>query len=280
MTVFFSEQRVTNRVTAIRTLTGELLYLVEGATRAALIDSSLGIRGLRAFVERLTKKPIVTILTHGHVDHAMGGPEFDNVYMNSLDVPVYDEMAALKVRREFIDLSLGDASPRMNDSDFVPPHPLNFEDLTDGQIFDLGGICVEALHFPGHTPGMTAILIPEERILITGDACNQRTFLWDHNSTSVEEYRDSVLSMKERTADSYDRLFISHMTMDMPLSLFDEAIELCDQVLNEDVDDVPFEFMGSSALIAKRFDESQARLDGKSFNLVYSKDRMWRQQIK
>lgn len=51
------------------------------------------------------------------------------------------------------------------------------------------------------------------------------------------------------------------MTMDMPLSLFDEAIELCDQVLNKDVDDVPFEFMGSSALIAKRFDESQARLD-------------------
>lgn len=149
MADFFSAQRVTNRVTAIRTLTGELLYLVEGATRAALIDSSLGIRGLRAFVERLTKKPIVTILTHGHVDHAMGGPEFDNVYMNSLDVPVYDEMAALKVRREFIDLSLGDASPRMNDSDFVPPHPLNFEDLTDGQIFDLGGICVEALRVHG-----------------------------------------------------------------------------------------------------------------------------------
>ena len=43
-------------------------------------------------METLTDKPCIVLLTHGHVDHAMGAPEFDTeIYMNPADNAVHDE---------------------------------------------------------------------------------------------------------------------------------------------------------------------------------------------
>ncbi|MFJ5760653.1 MBL fold metallo-hydrolase [Neobacillus sp. NPDC093182] len=57
--------------------TGELMYLVEGTVRAALIDTGTGVGDLKAYIDNLTDKPYFVMLTHGHVDHAMGAPAFD-----------------------------------------------------------------------------------------------------------------------------------------------------------------------------------------------------------
>ena len=69
----------------------ELMYLVEGRDQAALIDTGSGLGFLKAYVEKLTDKPILVLLTHGHVDHAMGAGEFETVYMNRADDYIYDQ---------------------------------------------------------------------------------------------------------------------------------------------------------------------------------------------
>ena len=40
-------------------------------------------------------------------------------------------------------------------------------------------LSLEIIHVPGHTPGSCCILIPEERVILFGDACNINTLiLW------------------------------------------------------------------------------------------------------
>jgi len=42
----------------------------------------VGVGHLKDLVSGLTDKPLTVLLTHGHVDHANGAPEFDTVLLN------------------------------------------------------------------------------------------------------------------------------------------------------------------------------------------------------
>ena len=54
-------------------------YLIRGDRKAALLDTGVGCGDLRSLVERLTDKPLIVLITHGHIDHAMGAGQFENV---------------------------------------------------------------------------------------------------------------------------------------------------------------------------------------------------------
>ncbi len=43
----------------------------------------------------------------------------------------------------------------------------------------------------------------------------------------------------------------------------------------EKTDDIPFDFMGTKAYIAKLCDEQVKRVDGKCGNIVYNKERLY-----
>ena len=86
---FYEYEAINDSMTVIRSMTGELLYLIEGTKKAVLIDTCAGVGHLRDVVEGLTDKPLAVLLTHGHVDHAPGAAEFDEVYMNRKDLDLY-----------------------------------------------------------------------------------------------------------------------------------------------------------------------------------------------
>lgn len=68
----FKTEKLTSRVTRIQAPGEELMYLVEGEERAALLDTGTGVGHLKPCVDKLTDKPVSVLITHGHVDHAMG----------------------------------------------------------------------------------------------------------------------------------------------------------------------------------------------------------------
>lgn len=276
---YYRAERIDGRVTAIRSLTGEIMYLAKGDERAALIDTCLGVGHLRAFVERLTDKPLMVLLTHGHVDHAMGAPEFEAVYMNEKDVALYRQHCPMDVRTGYISGMLGERFRELTEADYVPPKPdMAFLPLADGMSFDLGGLHVDAYEFPGHTQGTMAFLIREPGMLVLGDACNNSTFLFDEaHSSTVAEYREAVARVRERLAGRFSRAFICHQQIDVDVDIMDNMIEVCDDILAGRADDVPFEFMGSKAHIAKRCSAPATRIDGKSGNLIYSRNHIRRE---
>ena len=274
MVEYYKAEKINEHMTAIRSMTGEIMYLVEGEEKAVLIDTCLGVGHLREFVENLTEKQITVLLTHGHVDHALGAPEFDEVYMNLADNKVYESMSPLEERIGYIKANLGGKLPDFTEDDYVQPAPADFKELKDGQIFDLGGVHIEVYALPGHTHGTMVMLIPEENALILGDACNNATFLFDGNSLPVHEYKENLIRVKEKLEGRYDMTYLCHHVMTASKDMLAHVIEVCDEILEGKADDIPFEFMGHHAFVAKRANERFERVDGGEGNIVYDKEKL------
>lgn len=274
---FYSVYKVTDYIDAIKSKTGEIMYLLKGTERAVLVDTCLGVGNIRSVVENITKLPITVLLSHGHVDHAMGAPLFEDVYMNHADKKVYIAHSPIEVRQGYIEAGLGAESKKVKELEYVPVKKPDFiKPLNDGDIFDLGELHVEAYALAGHTPGSMVFLIPEERILITGDAANNSTFLFDEFSLTVEEYRKNVIQLKDRLAGRYNRCFLMHHDMEASGELLNNIEQVCENILSGNTDDIPFDFMGGHYFVAKAFGEGFKRLDGVDGNIVYNKEKVWK----
>lgn len=274
---FYTVETLSDHMDAIRSRTGEIMYLIKGTQRALLIDTCLGIGQLRPLVESLTDLPLTVWITHGHVDHALGAPAFADcgVYMNPVDREFYITQMPIPVRQKYIESLLGAEPGSWADAAYVPPTaPDFFLDLHDGDVLDLGGIHAEAHALPGHTAGTMVVLIPEERVLITGDAANNVTFVYDEYSLPLESYRKNLLEIAKRLEGRYDRCFIMHYTIEVAGDLLSNLIALCDAVLTGTDDKVPFAFNGKDVCFAKAIGPDFMPLDGKAGNLVYSPMRL------
>jgi glyoxylase-like metal-dependent hydrolase (beta-lactamase superfamily II) len=210
----FKTEKVSDRITRIYAFSSELMYLVEGEERAALLDSGSGIGFVRPLVERLTQKPVVVLLTHGHVDHAMGASEFppENVYINKEDAYIYNgEHGTYEFRKAGLFLMEEGADEVVPEEDFTPLVPIDaYNDLKEGDRFDLGGISIEMYACPGHTRGSLVMLIPEERTLLLGDSCNGFTFIFEEYSLPVAEYQSSLIRLRKLLEGKYGTVLASH----------------------------------------------------------------------
>lgn len=276
MLKYFKHKKISESVTRIIGITGELMYLVEGGQRAALIDTGIGVGNLKELVEKLTDKPYFVLLTHGHVDHAMGAPAFDDVYMNQEDKEVYTAHSGISIRKDYLKMNMGKNFAKVKDEDYVSVKSCdNYKSILPGDTFDLGGIHLEICVGAGHTPGMITILIAEERTLLLGDACNIFTFLFDEYSLGITSYEKKLLELNKQTKGSYDRVYLSHGDGDAPKELLDSVIQVCEDIKTGKSDDVPFNFMGAEAVIAKAMDfNTFSRIDGGIGNIVYDKEKV------
>ncbi len=272
---FYEAVKVNESLTMIKSRTGELLYLAEGTERAVLIDTCVGVGRLKDFVSTLTERPLKVLLTHGHVDHAMGAPEFEEVYMNLSDVPLYQRQCSLEERKGYLAAGLGDAFGQIPEESYVlPEKDYAFRELADGMTFDLGGLHIDAFGFPGHTKGSMVFLLREMRILILGDACNNSTFLFDQDACPLDEYIKALEGVRDRLKGKYDRVFLSHHEMETGTEIMDNVLEVCREAMDGKADDITFDFMGNRAYIAKKCNERFQREDGKCGNIIYSKEKL------
>ena len=272
----FTAEKINENLTCIRLKSGELLYLLEGEEKCALIDCGYGACHLGAYVKSLTEKPVTVLLTHGHIDHAMAAPEFDAVYLNAKDIPLYQKQCSVEERMGYAHAGLGPAADELKLDDYTPAEPdKEFFDLEDGMNFDFAPFHVEAHEFPGHTPGSMVLLIPEMRILILGDACNNATFMFDEMCPPLNEYRKTLVMVKDKLDGKYERVLISHHVMDADMDIMEQMIDVCDETLAGKADDLPFEFMGMKAFIAKKCNERFEREDGKFGNIIYNKNKLF-----
>ncbi len=259
------------------------MYLAQGEERALLIDTGVGVGDLKAVVESLTDKPLTVLITHGHVDHAMGAAQFEDVYISPFDRQIYEEHSTLETRKGYVmNSAMQGGNPAvvgsLTDADYLPVRTFDsFLPLAPGDHFDLGGISAEVLPGQGHTQGSVTILFPEWRVLLLGDACNSFTFLFAADSSPVTAYRKMLLELKAKTDGKYDRTLFSHGMGEGTPDMIERVIAVCDDILANRTDDVPFKgFMADEhCFIAKAMDFAHfGRADGGEGNIVYNKRKL------
>jgi len=275
---YFTSKKISANIIRIRDICGVYQYLVIGDKKACLIDTGDGFGNLREYVDKLTDKDYFVVLTHGHIDHASGAGLFEDkdIYMNLADTDVLKVHTSIELRKEM--------AKRMGESAGIPVQeynpPLNRKllPLFDKQEFDLGNLTVQAIHAPGHTQGMTMILIKEERTILFGDGCGVSVLLLDEFASSVSDYLNTLLNLKIYE-DQYDKIIRNHGTGESPKELLDNVVECCRCVLNGTDDKQPAKnnipMPCDNAFFAKTLKkDSIKRVDGKEGNLVYRSDKI------
>jgi glyoxylase-like metal-dependent hydrolase (beta-lactamase superfamily II) len=146
------------------------VYVIESPKGLILVDSGLEselnvLKSEMAKVGLDWKRICAVLLTHVHGDHSGGAQDLRaatgaTVYAGEGDVPV---------------LSAGTPRVAFFSTFYMPghePHPTTVDvALKGGEKLDFGGVRIEALAMPGHTPGSMCYLLEREnhRVLFAGD---------------------------------------------------------------------------------------------------------------
>ncbi|MEU6279536.1 MBL fold metallo-hydrolase [Streptomyces sp. NPDC047028] len=121
--------------------------------------------------ERSGKRIALTLLTHGHPDHAEGAARFA-------------ELTGTRVRALDPALRLGD------------------EGLAAGDVIRVGGLELRVVPTPGHTADSLSFHLPADRAVLTGDTVLGRgTTLVAHPDGRLGDYLDSLRRLRSLTVD-------------------------------------------------------------------------------
>ena len=170
------------------------LYL-RGKKLRVLIDAGMGVKNLAPVKEMGID---LLILTHCHIDHRLTRQEI-------FDVPVWcHESEAIFLKdREYFFTSMGLKRSGLDLAglfDFA--HGMFGTEiehgLVDGERIDLGGITLETIHTPGHTPGHIAFFIPEHDLLFSGDI-DLTPFgpFYGHDFADIDDFLASIEKLKQ-----------------------------------------------------------------------------------
>ena len=191
-----------------RTFYVNSMQLVIGEKRAVLIDTGNAYGDLLPLIRDYTDLPIDLLITHSSYDHWRGAYQFEgkhDIYMHEAD---YNQI-----------------QPRMNNL------RLNFtaKPLNDGDIFDLGGIVLEAIHVPGHTQGSIVFLDKKHNYIYSGDAVNLLPWVFSGN-IPLSTYNEALKRLRDKTP-SQPAILCGHAWDPHPYQILLDSITACEEVI-------------------------------------------------
>ncbi|MBB6418566.1 MBL fold metallo-hydrolase [Streptomyces sp. AK010] len=129
------------------------------------------LRRVIATAEQAGRRVALTLLTHGHPDHAEGAARFA-------------ELTGTRVRALDPALRLGD------------------EGLAAGDVITTGGLELRVVPTPGHTADSLSFHLPADRAVLTGDTILGRgTTVVAHPDGRLGDYLDSLRRLRSLTVD-------------------------------------------------------------------------------
>ncbi|MEV7473187.1 MBL fold metallo-hydrolase [Pseudarthrobacter oxydans] len=148
------------------------VWIVGNDEECVIIDSP---HDAAAIINQVRSRKVKAILlTHAHNDHigaarevadAVGAP----IYLNPEDLVLWEQV-------------------------YPDAHP--DRELADGDVFEVGGATLRAIHTPGHSPGSTCFYLESEGTVFTGDTL----FNGGPGATgrSYSDYPTILASIRER----------------------------------------------------------------------------------
>ena len=147
------------RIMPLGAIGANCVILWEDPAAAWIVDPGAEPEVLNAFLEKKGLTPALVLLTHGHFDH-----------IGALD--------GLLARHPGLPVHIGPGDVPMighpqnawpPDYDAVKKPASLVADLVDGATLTAGGLTMQVIATPGHTPGGACFLFAEQKLLLTGD---------------------------------------------------------------------------------------------------------------
>ena len=195
-------------------------YLLEGSDRSLLIDTGLGICDISVPVSELTRQHVTAALTHAHWDHTGGLWHYGDFCAHAAELSWLTggfPLPAAAVREM---LARGGALPEGFDAakyELFQGSPARL--LGDGDVIDLGGRRIEAVHTPGHSPGHLCFYERERGYLFTGDLVYEGELYAFYPSTDPEAY---LASVEKISALPVGRVLPAHFSLGVAPGLITE----------------------------------------------------------
>ena len=207
---------------------GFLGHLVLGDERALLVDTMGGYGDVRAAVERVTDLPVTVVATHSHYDHIMGAYRFGELWVEKSEAARFEreESRATRAHVDALERGILDGSEPWVLTQCARP---SARFLSEGQVFDLGGVTLEAVALPGHTQGSMGLLARELGVLFTGDAVTPIMTIFFEESASLETYRATLAKMRELPFERFYTSHHEHAFSREDLVGFDECAAFCER---------------------------------------------------
>ena len=173
---------------------------IRGGSEDLLIDSGMGVVGLRRWVPLVTERPLTAVASHTHFDHIGCHHEFERRAVHRAEAA----LLAAPTRKATL------AEPYVTDDifDALPPEPYASDRyevapapatrlLEDGDILAAGRRRFEVIHTPGHSPGGIALWEAETQILFSGDIVYDGPLIEDTYHADAADYVRSMRRLLE-----------------------------------------------------------------------------------
>ena len=157
-----------------------------------IVDPADSPESIYDMVVRSASRPQAILLTHGHFDHIGAANEVREHY----GIKIYASCDEEKLL----------ASPARNLSNAYGMSLRVIADVlhNDGDILELAGLKIKAIHTPGHTVGGCCYYFPYEDVIFTGDSLfcgsiGRTDFKGGSMSDLVRTVKEKIMTLPEHT---------------------------------------------------------------------------------
>lgn len=208
-------------------------YVIEGADRAAVLDTGMGVGDFRRLIDEMTGLPCVVIQSHAHWDHIGASSEFQEVLIHRSESDVLQAGFPNAGLREWFQPEHLTGRPLPDEFDLTVSSIPGVEPsgyLDHGDTVDLGDRTLQILHTPGHSPGGLSVIDAASGILFPADAINYGPIYLESDEANLRAYV-RTLELLANVAHDVDLVYPSHY--DVPLRPGDilEAYRLLNEVI-------------------------------------------------
>lgn len=213
-----------------------------GRDRAALIDTGMGVLGdLAQKVRTITDLPLITLLTHGDPDHIGAAELFSPLYMSTLDDELIPWALSAECKWENIVLMVegNEALLAESKAKMLRGTQITYQNINEGDLFDLGGVQLEAMALPGHTKGSMCFINWKDNFAFVGDAVNRNTFMWIKRCTPLSAHLTALERFRARVGDEM-ALYFGHSLQALPKTMLADSIRCCSEILAGETRHDPF----------------------------------------
>jgi len=173
------------------------VYLLRCGDQFVMIDSGVGLDN-ETIVNNMTADGVDLhkvrhlLVTHSHSDHACGAKFFQDSLQAETWAP--EREARLIESGTDEELGLDMARPAIYPANFRYSHCKPDRLMRDGEQVRIGGKTLRFIEVPGHSPGITCILVAEDRTLFSTDVVfhGGTIGLGNWAGCELEPYRRSI----------------------------------------------------------------------------------------